>query len=60
MEYPINRDTALQVEQIVRDNGAIPATIAIVGGVVKIGLTSEDIEILALGGHANSRKCSRR
>jgi len=38
MEYPVNRDTALAVEAIVRDNGAVPATIAIIGGVVMIGL----------------------
>jgi len=30
MEYPVNRDTALSVEQIVRDMGAVPATIAII------------------------------
>ena len=40
MEYPVNRDTALAVEQIVRDGGAMPATIAIVAGVIKIGLTN--------------------
>ena len=44
MEYPTNRDTALAVEQQVRDNGAIPATIAILAGQIKIGLTEEDIE----------------
>lgn len=60
MEYPMNRDTALAVEQIVRENGAIPATIAIVKGVVKIGLESEDIELLSSEGRHNSRKCSRR
>lgn len=60
MEYPVNRDTALSVEQIIRDNGAIPATIAIVKGVVKIGLEKEDIEHLSKEGQANSRKCSRR
>lgn len=60
MEYPVNRDTALAVEQIVRNGGAIPATIAIINGVVKIGLTNEDIEKLASEGRKNSRKCSRR
>lgn len=40
MEYPTNRDTAMAVEQIVRENGAVPATIAIINGVVKIGLTA--------------------
>ena len=38
MEYPVNRDTAVAVEQIVRENGAIPATIAIINGVINIGL----------------------
>ena len=60
MEYPSNRDTALAVEQIVRDQGAIPATIAIIKGVIKIGLTGEDIETLSKEGKKNSRKCSRR
>jgi pseudouridine-5'-phosphate glycosidase len=60
MDYPINRDTAVAVERIVRDNGAIPATIAIINGVVKIGLEEEEIELLAKEGHTNSRKCSRR
>lgn len=60
MEYPVNRDTALSVEEIVRNNGAIPATIAIVKGVVKIGLEREDIELLSLEGRLSSRKCSRR
>ena len=60
MEYPVNRDTALAVETIVRDLGAIPATIAIIEGVIKVGLTSEDIEMLSTEGKKNSRKCSRR
>ena len=60
MEYPVNRDTALAVEDIVRANGAMPATIAIIKGVVKIGLEREDIEHLSKEGKANSRKCSRR
>ena len=60
MEYPMNRDTAVGVEEIVRKGGAIPATIAIVGGLVKIGLEAEDIELLSKEGRHNSRKCSRR
>ena len=60
MEYPVNRDTALAVEKIVRDGGAIPATIAILEGTIKIGLTAEDIEKLASEGKNNSSKCSRR
>lgn len=60
MEYPVNRDTALAVEAIVREHGAIPATIAIINGVVKIGLEPEDIEHLSKDGRASSRKASRR
>ena len=60
MEYPANRDLALAVEKIVRDGGAIPATIAIIKGIVKVGLTQEDIELLSQEGRNNSRKCSRR
>jgi pseudouridine-5'-phosphate glycosidase len=60
MEYPMNRDTALAVEAIVRENGAIPATIAIIGGVVKVGLDNDDIELLSKEGKIKSRKCSRR
>ena len=56
----MNRDTALAVEDIVRQNGAIPATIAIVKGVVKVGMDREDIELLAKAGKQDSRKCSRR
>ncbi len=40
---------ATTVEQIIRNNGAIPATIAIIDGKIKIGLESEDLEILATG-----------
>ncbi len=60
MEYPVNRDTAVAVEEIVRINGAIPATIAIINGVVKVGLDHADIEYLSKEGKAKSRKCSRR
>ena len=40
MPYPQNVETALAVEQIIRDNGAVPATIAIIGGRLKIGRAS--------------------
>ena len=43
-----------------RDNGAVPATIAIINGKVKIGLTRDEIELLSTEGKKNSRKCSRR
>ncbi|MFM8885098.1 MAG: pseudouridine-5'-phosphate glycosidase [Chthoniobacterales bacterium] len=44
MAYPANVETALGVEQVVRDHGAIPATIAVIGGKLKAGLTREEIE----------------
>ena len=47
MPYPQNMETALAVEGIVREAGAIPATIAIIGGTMKVGLTQEEIEFLS-------------
>lgn len=44
MAYPANVETALAVEQVVRNHGAIPATIAIIGGKLKAGLAPEEIE----------------
>ncbi len=59
MPYPQNVETALQVEQIIRDNGAVPATIAILGGRLKAGCTREEIEYLGRQGQAVT-KASRR
>lgn len=59
MPYPQNVDTALKVEQIVRDNGAVPATIAIIGGRLKAGLTEYEIEYFGKKG-PDIRKASRR
>ncbi|GFP78100.1 pseudouridine-5'-phosphate glycosidase [Clostridium fungisolvens] len=58
MPYPQNVSTALAVEQIIRDNGAVPATIAILGGVLKVGLTEAEIDHLGKAG--NVIKTSRR
>lgn len=58
MPYPKNVETALNVEKIVRDNGAIPATIAILNGKLKVGLTEDEIEYL--GKAENVVKTSRR
>ena len=58
MPYPRNVETALQVERIIRDNGAIPATIAIIKGKLKVGLTPEEIEYL--GKSHDVIKASRR
>lgn len=47
MPYPENIETAKAVEEIVRENGAIPATIAIINGRIKIGLSKEELEFMA-------------
>jgi len=47
MAYPANLETALAVEDIIRANGAVPATIAVLHGRVKVGLSREDLELLA-------------
>ena len=59
MPYPQNVETALRVEQAVRDAGAIPATIAIIGGKLKAGLIKTEIEYLGKKGQ-NVIKVSRR
>jgi pseudouridine-5'-phosphate glycosidase len=59
MPYPKNVETALRVEQTIRDNGAVPATIAIIGGRLKVGLTAEDLEYFGKKGPAIT-KVSRR
>ena len=59
MPYPQNVQTALQVEQIIRDNGAVPATIAIIGGRLKAGLSAEEIEYFGKKG-LGITKASRR
>lgn len=58
MPYPQNVQTAKEVENIVRDQGAIPATIAIMDGKIKIGLSDEELEIL--GNSEGVVKVSRR
>ncbi|MFN7938121.1 MAG: pseudouridine-5'-phosphate glycosidase [Bryobacteraceae bacterium] len=47
MPYPANRDTALAVEAIIRDRGAIPATLGMLHGEIVVGLTTEEIEMMA-------------
>ena len=59
MPYPQNVETALNVEKIIRENGAVPATIAIIGGRLKAGLTPEEIEYFGKKGQAIA-KASRR
>ena len=60
MPYPKNKEIAIQVENVVRENLCTPATIAIVNGIVKIGLSKEDLEILAKADPKNVIKASRR
>ena len=59
MPYPQNVETALAVEKIIRDNGAVPATIAIIGGRLKAGLSAEEIEYFGKKG-TEIHKASRR
>ncbi len=59
MPYPKNVETALNVEKIVRENGAVPATIAIIKGKITVGLSKEEIEYLGKEGLAVT-KASRR
>ena len=59
MPYPQNVETALNVERIIRENGAVPATIAVIGGRLKAGLSTEEIEYFGKKGQAIA-KASRR
>lgn len=59
MPFPENAQTALEVEETIRRQGAMPATIAIIHGVMKVGLSREEIELLGREGH-NVAKVSRR
>ncbi|RKF15603.1 pseudouridine-5'-phosphate glycosidase [Alginatibacterium sediminis] len=59
MPWPQNAETAKQVEQIIRDAGAVPATIAIIDGRLKAGLSGDEIDTLAKAG-LSVTKCSRR
>ncbi len=58
LPYPDNLETARQLENVVREQGATPATIAIIEGKIRVGLAGEDLERLARGGDV--RKVSRR
>lgn len=59
MPYPKNVETAMLVEKTIRENGAVPATIAIIGGRLKAGLSPEEIEYLGKSGRKVA-KVSRR
>ena len=58
MPYPRNVEMAREVEQIVRNGGATPATIAILDGVARIGLSADELELLAT--HEDVAKVSIR
>lgn len=58
LPYPMNRELAIQLEDVVRDGGAVPATIGIVGGRIKVGMSQADIELFAKG--QDITKVSRR
>ncbi|KAM8718125.1 hypothetical protein ACLKA7_004777 [Drosophila subpalustris] len=60
MPVPQNVETALQVEEVVRQNGAVPATIGIIDGCIKVGLTQHELMALAKKPRAELIKCSRR
>jgi pseudouridine-5'-phosphate glycosidase len=59
MPYPQNVETALAVERIVREEGAVPATIALINGKFKVGLSQDEIDFLGKTGR-DVIKCSRR
>jgi pseudouridine-5'-phosphate glycosidase len=61
MPYPKNMETALEVEAIIRDEGAVPATIAVLDGVIRIGLRKDSLQMLAQQGPQGAiLKLSRR
>jgi pseudouridine-5'-phosphate glycosidase len=60
LPWPANAETALAMEQAVRDAGAVPATIAVLGGTITVGVPAGEIERLAASRSGSVRKCSRR
>lgn len=60
LPYPTNVETALAMEQAVRDGGAVPATIAILKGQITVGVSANEIERLGSMPYSSARKCSRR
>lgn len=58
MPYPQNVETAKLLEKMIRDEGAVPATIGIIAGRIKVGLTDDELEFLAT--EKNIKKVSRR
>ena len=60
LPWPANAETALAMERAVREVGAVPATIAVLGGMITVGVSAADIERLASRPSSSVRKCSRR
>ena len=60
LPFPQNVETALAMEAAVREAGALPATIAVLGGEISVGITQKQIEALAQSPAGGVRKCSRR
>ncbi|KYQ57349.1 Pseudouridine-5'-phosphate glycosidase [Trachymyrmex zeteki] len=60
MPYPDNLDTALKVEDAIRKQGVVPATIGIINGKIHVGLNNEQLETLSKADSAKTMKCSRR
>ncbi|PJF25625.1 MAG: pseudouridine-5-phosphate glycosidase [Phototrophicales bacterium] len=60
LPYPVNVETALAMEDAVRESGAVPATIAILEGKITVGLSAAQVEQLAAMPGEEVRKCSRR
>lgn len=58
MPYPQNKETSRECEKRIREQGAVPATIAVINGRIKIGITADDLQILAES--KNVAKLSRR
>ena len=58
LPYPENIETAYKLERIIRDNGAVPATVGVFGGEICVGLNEDQFEMLATG--KDIRKISRR
>jgi pseudouridine-5'-phosphate glycosidase len=61
LPYPYNVETARGMEEAVREGGALPATIAVIGGEIRVGLSDDEIQYLGeQAGKDTVRKCSRR
>ena len=60
LAYPDNLEVALAAEEVVRDRGAVPASIAVIEGEIRVGLSPEELERLAAAPIGSLRKCSRR